>query len=240
MTLRKTVLVGLALSVVGAMSVPAARGDDFNQKTTLTFTQPFEIPGHVLPAGTYIFQLADTMGDRHVVQVRSGDDKKQIALVLAIANSRLEPAGKTIITFGEVPVGTPETIRAWFYPGRTSGQEFVYPKRRALELAALSKVDVPSMADDSAEPDLKALKAAPIVAMTADQKETPVATAGQTTPMPEQTVASASATRQGTQLPQTASPLFLIVLVGFASFGVAAALLVGGKLGRRSAPVSVR
>ena len=55
------------------MSAAAVHADEWNKKTVLTFSQPVEIPGHVLPAGTYMFKLADTLGDRHIVQVFNAD-----------------------------------------------------------------------------------------------------------------------------------------------------------------------
>jgi len=143
MTIRKTVLVGLALLLLGAVPASTAHGDDYKQKTILTFSHLFEIPGHVLPAGTHTFRFLDSMIDRHLVQVSNHDGTRPIGLVMAIANYRLTPTDKTVITFNEVPVGAPQTIRAWFYPGRSAGQEFVYPKHRALELAVASRWSFP-------------------------------------------------------------------------------------------------
>ena len=44
-----------------------ARADEWNKKTVLTFSQPLELPGIVLPAGTYVFKLANLSGTRNVV-----------------------------------------------------------------------------------------------------------------------------------------------------------------------------
>jgi len=216
MKLTRNLVLGLAFSFLAVMPVAA---DDSNQKTVLTFSKPVELPGHTLPAGTYIFQIADTVSDRHIVQIRSGDDKEQIGFVLAISNYRLEPTSKTVITFKEVPAGQPEPIRAWFYPGRSFGHEFVYPKKRAVELAVLTKVIVPAIAVETAQPDLKTV---PIVAITPDKKEVPVASVIQTTPRPEQVMASAAPARQ---LPKTAGSLNDVLLVGVLSLAIAASLL---------------
>ncbi|OFW14732.1 MAG: hypothetical protein A3H29_16475 [Acidobacteria bacterium RIFCSPLOWO2_02_FULL_67_21] len=247
LTLR-TAIVGMALVLAGIVSASPARGDDYDQKTVLTFSQPVEIGGYRLPAGTYIFQIADSLSDRHIVRISNHDGTEQIGLVMAIANYRLEATDRTVITFNEVPAGSPETVRAWFYPGRSAGHEFVYPKRRAVELAVASKVVVPAIAVDSQDPDLRTV---PIVAVTPDRTEVPVASVIQTTPMPgqtpllERTVASAS-TGTGTsasigtggQLPQTASSIPLIAFLGIASLGMAA-LLSGRQYLRRRHPVPV-
>lgn len=69
------------------------------------------------------------------MQIFNADASKMIATVMAIPNYRLTATDKTVISFGETPMGTPEPIRAWFYPGNIVGQEFVYPKPRAAQLA---------------------------------------------------------------------------------------------------------
>jgi len=87
--MMKTVTVALAITVIGLASAASARADEFNKQTVLTFSQPVEIPGQVLPAGTYLFKLADTMSDRHIVQIFSADGSRIIATVMAIPDYRL-------------------------------------------------------------------------------------------------------------------------------------------------------
>jgi len=89
----------------------------------------------VLPAGTYVFKILDSQSDRHIVQIFNQDESQILATILAIPNYRLKVTDKTVITFRERPAGEPEALRAWFYPGRNFGEEFVYPKARAVELA---------------------------------------------------------------------------------------------------------
>ena len=63
--MRTAIRIGFAVSVLGLAfaSTATVRADDYNKKTRLTFSQPVEIPGKVLPAGTYIFRLADSLTD---------------------------------------------------------------------------------------------------------------------------------------------------------------------------------
>ncbi len=70
------------------------------------------------------------------------DESKIFATILAIPNYRLEPTGDTVLRFEERSIGTPEALRAWFYPGDNFGQEFVYPKSRAMNIAAETKAPV--------------------------------------------------------------------------------------------------
>lgn len=246
--LRKALWIGLALTLVGFVSVSAAQGT-LDKRTVITFSQPVEVAGHVLPAGTYTFLLATPFGDRHIVEIRDADGSKLIAFAAAIPNYRLKPTGKTVISFREVPSGSPEEIRAWFYPGDTFGQEFVYPKHRAVLLAKVTNAPVPALAAEVATPE--ELKTVPIIAVTPDEKEIPVVEAIQTTPPaattpkeipvtsapkttpPATTTPMELQTRQN--LPKTASSLPLIVLVGLGFLGIAFGLMAVGRRAARSA-----
>ncbi len=224
MKVVKTVLVMIALSLLGATLAPGAQADQWNKKTVMTFSQPVEIPGQILPAGTYTFQLADSLGDRNIVQVFNADGTHIFATILAINNYRLQPTGETVVKFTERSGDNPEALKAWFYPGDDFGQEFVYPKQRAIQLAVASHEPVPALAVETTD-----LKAAPIVAVTPEQKEVPVAQAIQTappvveakTPAPVAEEKSPAPVAETKQLPKTASPFPLIALLGLASLGVA-------------------
>jgi hypothetical protein len=230
---KKAIWIGLAVSALGLALVSNARADDWNKKTVLTFTQPVEVSGHVLPAGTYTFKLATTLSDRHIVQIFNADGSTLIATVTTIPNYRLESTDQTVIKFREVPAGSPEAIKAWFYPGATTGQEFVYPKHRAVVLAKASRTIVPAIAAEA--PTEAVLKTSPIIAITAEAKELPVAEAIQTVPLMEDSSRSVAATgaRQAQApaplLPATASPSPLIVLLGSAFVCVAIGLAAISK-----------
>src|SRR6185369_10968981 len=184
-----------------------------------------------LVAGTYIFKMADA-NDRHIVQIFSADGKRLIATVMTIPDYRLRATDETVIRFREVPAGSPEAVRAWFYPGRTNGEEFVYPKRRAIELARAAKVVVPAIAVDTIDvADVAALKTASIVAVTPDEKEVPVRVAIQTTAAPSVAIVARNERRE---LPKTGSSLSLIVLFGLTLLDLGVVLMVFG--GKRFAP----
>jgi hypothetical protein len=163
---KVALLVGLGL--LGGM-ISRATADESDQKTSFTFSGPVEIPGQVLQAGTYVFKLADSGADRDIVQVFNKDETHLYGTFLAVADERLRPAGKPIITFEEAPAGSPEAVKAWFYPGDTYGHEFVYPKTRAVGLAKANNTPVPSMPAELAANTSKpttTLKEPHIVAMS--------------------------------------------------------------------------
>lgn len=145
----RRILVVLALTLFGAVCASGVKADGWNKKTVMTFSQPVEIPGQVLPAGTYTVQLVDLGSERHIVRFLDADGIKVVATVLAINNWRLHPTGETVVKFAERSGDNPEALKAWFYPGDNFGQEFVYPKQRAIELAVAAKEPVPALEEET-------------------------------------------------------------------------------------------
>jgi hypothetical protein len=180
-----------------------------------------------------VFKLTTSQSNRHIVQIFNKEETRIIATVLAIPNYRLVPKGKTVITFNEGIAGAPNPIRAWFYPGANWGEEFVYPKTRAVELAKVTKAPVPALQAEVAvevekpeEPAVVAvLQQAPIIAIKPTGEEVEVAQVIQSEPAPRAEIAAA-APNYPAELPATASSLPLIALCGL--------LALGGALSVRS------
>jgi hypothetical protein len=142
MMIHKAWIFTFGLILAFAMVVPNARADEWNEKTELTFTAAVEIPGIVLPAGTYWFILADSRSDRDIVQVFNQDESHLYATFIAIPTYRMAPTGKTEIKFAERPQNKPEAILKWYYPGQSVGQEFLYSRRHEREFARDGKREV--------------------------------------------------------------------------------------------------
>jgi LPXTG-motif cell wall-anchored protein len=225
----------ICLTVV-AFALPCrVNADASDKKTIVTFSQPVEIPGvQVLPAGKYVFKLLDSSSNRNIVQIFNKDQTHVYATILAIPNFRLRATDKTVITFGERAAGTPEAIRAWFYPGANWGREFVYPKTRAVELAKITHQPVLAMPAELApnltkpaksvdEPPVVALKEATVTAVKPTGEEVDVA---KVIELPPLQAASVPIPERTERLPQTASPLPLLGLIGLLSLGAGFALSV--------------
>jgi len=146
MRVLKVMCCAAALTVALA---PGARADEWNKKTILTFSGPVQIPGATLPAGSYVFKLADIPGNRHVVQVFDKDEKKIYTTMLAVPNDRMEPSDEPVVLFAERASGSPQAVKAWFYPGDRIGNEFVYPKTQAMRIAKETHQSVLATNDDS-------------------------------------------------------------------------------------------
>ena len=233
------------MALMGAILTPTASADDWNRKTEVTFSGPVEIPGvhlsgwAVLPAGTYVFKILDSQSDRHIVQIFDKNETTIYATILAIPNFRLKATDKTVMTFRERPAGEPEALRAWFYPGMNWGEEFVYPKARALELAKATNtpvlftpIEVPMEValpiKTADEPVVLTLKSAPIMAFQPTGEEVELAQVVTPPPPAPTEVATAPAPTEAT-LPGTASQLPLAGLLGLLALSGALALGVTSK-----------
>jgi len=233
MTLLKGLGMGLCITVFCVLAAPKATADDWNRKTVITFSGPVEVPGvgaQILPAGTYVFKIVEFDSNRHIVQIFNQDETHVYTTILAIPNYRLEATEKTTITFRERPAGEPEALRAWFYPGRTWGEEFVYDRPRAIQLAKETNQYVLSTPVSPESPEV--LKTAPVEAISPAGE--PVEVAQVVGAPPVTAVAAPVVTPQPelvASLPKTASYLPLIGLVGLLmlSGGIALSVLLKRK-----------
>jgi hypothetical protein len=225
--------VGFSISALCTLFSATASAQLSDKKTMITFATPVEIPdagAQVLPAGTYVFKLVDSKTDRNIVQILSKDESHVFATILAIPNYRLRATDKTVMTFAERAAGQPQALRAWFYPGERTGQEFVYPKTKAAELAKVANLPVPYIPDEvavkivaapiapkapispakaAAEPVVITLREAPVLVIKPTGEVVQIAEVFEAPPV--QVALKASV------LPKTAGELPLIALMGFLS-----------------------
>jgi len=222
LSLKLSVLSGVAL--LSASLAPSLHADQWNKKTVLTIKETIQLPHTVLQPGTYVFKLADSPSDRHIVQIFTADETHIIATILAIPNYRLKPTGKSVFRFWETPAGHPRAMRAWFYPGDNFGQEFAYPKMKSIEIAKITRTAVPTVLVETEVVDVEVLKTAPLVIVTEKAEEKPLVllaqnnAADQSAPEAAYQRPTETATVSAVKtLPHTASSLPLIGLAGLAS-----------------------
>ena len=121
----------------------AVHAEEADQCTRLTFSKPIEIPGQVLPAGTYVFKLANR-NDLNTIQIFNADGTRLYATLQTIAAERGDPADNTIVTLAEQPDGGTTALLKWFYPGNTIGHEFVYSQQEQQQLARSRQETIPA------------------------------------------------------------------------------------------------
>ena len=106
-----------------AVLAPNARAQAFSERMKVTFSGPVEVPGTVLPAGSYVFESLDS---RHMTRILKADGSDCVATVFTVPEERLNVAETSIVQLKESSNGVPPKVDAWFMPGNTVGDQFIY------------------------------------------------------------------------------------------------------------------
>jgi len=245
----KKLMRGLRLTAsaiaLAAFIAPAAQAQDtaeVRRLTILSFSEPVQLPGKTLAAGKYRFEMADVNNAAHTVRVLSEDGKTVIGTFHTIPSTQPQRDLRdqdTLVMFSERPAGQPQAAREWYYPGRSIGEEFVYPRAQALQLAKANNTSVATeeegkisrvesneqaAAPAAAASSAPAAPAAPSGQNAANQQSAapspaparPNASVGTSGQAPTTTPAPAPARPR--TLPRTASQLYLIALISALSF----------------------
>ena len=121
MAIRMAV-TAMALTCVAA----AAQAWGFSHENKLKFTRPVALPGVVLPAGTYSFDVASPTA-LDVVVVRDANRGKVFYMGFTRTISRpRNMSTATPVAFGEASANEAPPIAAWYEIGDTTGHEFLY------------------------------------------------------------------------------------------------------------------
>lgn len=128
-----------AVATLAALPVAALAQGPRDQRTYFTFSHAVDLPGKTLAPGTYVFRLVDSPSNRHIVQIVSENEKDIQATLMTIPARRMDPPDEPEIRFMETSAASPSAIKTWWYPGNTTGHEFIYPRKQAEQLAARTK-----------------------------------------------------------------------------------------------------
>ena len=129
--MKKTCIVAgsLALLLVAFVAPPAAAqvadpGTPVSGITYLTFSQPVQVPGATLAAGTYTFRRLAP----RVILVESRDGSTVYTMFMTIPRWRSKAAPRDEMVFGEAATCcAPAPVTVWFPAHRLLGDEFNYP-----------------------------------------------------------------------------------------------------------------
>src|SRR5262245_38102667 len=125
----------LTLAVLTLSTAGRAEAQPADYRTYFTFSAPVTLPGVTLPAGKYIFRLADPDSSRKVINVLSEDGKRSLAMLHTIPNQAMKAPKDAEVRFMETSAKVPPPVKTWWYAGKAIGYEFIYPRKQALELA---------------------------------------------------------------------------------------------------------
>ena len=223
----------LALLVSGIGGTALAQTSD--SRTYFTFSTPVTLPGVTLPAGRYLFRLADPNSSRKVVSVLSEDGKTPLAMLHTIPNQLPSAPQNPEIRFLETSGNMPPAIKGWWYQGKAIGYEFIYPRQQALQLAKVTTGRVLTTRNETKDvvtADLARIDGSGVPAVvTVEEAPAPVQATGRTqqgevapggataTAAPDTRADERARSTARTRLPQTASSMPYLFLVGVLAMG---------------------
>lgn len=191
-------LAALCAALTLTAAAATAQTTPSDRTTFVTFSGPVSVPGMTLPAGTYTFRILDSQTDRHIVQIFDKESMKLFTTLLAIPAQRADAGGDPVITFKETASDRPPAVHYWYYAGDKDGNELVYPKAQAMEIARAS--GEPVMAVDSSGTSIDDYKSGSMSRVTADAQPstTSSATTASTTSSATTSTTTASTTTADT------------------------------------------
>lgn len=184
---------------------------DVRRESRWTIGEATEIPGSVLAPGTYTIKVLNFKDGKEIVQFSDESDTRVLATTVAVRTRSNKPTGESqsIFTYFQRDSGAPQALKTWIYPGDEWGEEFVYPKSRATQIAQVSKQPVTSTSNETSpnlSEDIAVVKPESTMPATASAEQEPP------TQVAENTVPPAPS-----RLPETGSNLPLIALLGLGS-----------------------
>lgn len=217
-------IVGLCMTLLGAVfATQATAQSSRNETSLLNLTEQLDVGGRILEPGTYRLRIVRARQNRNLLQVWNADETKLFATLLTVPHQE-GPAGKQVpnsrYVYYPESADNIKTLRTWFAantPG-SGGHDIVYPRKRALELAALT--DEPVVATED-EVQMAELETAPLVVVTPAEETQPYKPI---TTVKEPPTRVARSSPLPDTLPQTASNLPLYLGLGLLSLLLALGL----------------
>jgi hypothetical protein len=128
----------LAASLMALPLSPATNADEWDKKTIVTFDQDVEIPGQVLPAGTYVFKLFRSSSNRNIVQIWTAHESYLLSTLMTVGDSYPNPSGEAhfVLDMRGTDEGYPPVVTSWFFGGGDEGRDFIYSGYSTTRVAA--------------------------------------------------------------------------------------------------------
>lgn len=129
MVKRQSVLIACVAAVVCAAAVASSEAFVSPRANNLTFSGAVALPGVVLPAGSYTFEVVEPGVGNSTVRVWSRDHRRVFftGLTLQVSRPRGMDPNRTIL-LGESVHGEAPPIHVWYPIGDSMGREFLYTR----------------------------------------------------------------------------------------------------------------
>lgn len=210
----------LSAAMIGMVALPALQADPIKKATEVTFSGPTEIPGMVLPPGTYMIKVPDPYTHSDMVGFYDPSESHLYKLVRTVPAYRTNLNDRTVITFQERAAGAPPAVDRWFYPDDYYGRQFVYPKVELRQVAAVTPPPpAPPPAVEEQQSEQSQITQSEVQQSQVQPQAEQQTEIAQNTPPPapaaqENTPAPTTPSEPANQLPQTASDLPLLFVSG--------------------------
>jgi hypothetical protein len=108
-----------------ALAAPSGAGT-WGQMDNINFSRAVTLPGVVLPAGSYIFEIANPNTSADVVRVINRGTGQVHFLGFTQRVKRARNARDEMVTLGEASRGQATPVTAWYPAAGTNGHQFLY------------------------------------------------------------------------------------------------------------------
>ncbi len=213
-------LLGILCWAGIGMTANASHAEDSAKKTTFTINTPTQMPGTTLAGGTYVFKQSGEQSGWNIVQVYNQDESSLVTTLLAYPNPNLVSNGQAFLLYPQSIDSQSQVMEAFFFDSDPVAQQLAYPKKTADQIGAANHVRVPTTGTEDAYPSSLPAAAsswsAPVNQDAPPSAQTPSdpPQAADPTAQSADAPAASSSTANSEPLPQTASPLPLIGLIG--------------------------
>jgi len=221
-------VIGLCTALIGFGFASVANAQNTGDRSTFTVTEPLDVGGTILQPGTYQIRIVPEQRGRNILQVWSADATQLLTTVLSVPH-HVGPEGlpdlDSSFVYYPASADSIKALRTWYAADTPAGggHDIVYPRKRAMELAALATEPVVAIPD---EVQVAELETTPLLVVTPKNEIRPYEVAT----LQEPPAKLAQNTPRHELLPQTASRLPLVAGLGFLSLVGALGL---GVLARR-------
>jgi hypothetical protein len=188
--------LGVICLAAASIAGPVTRADDSVRQATVTIQSPEQVPGSVLPAGTYVFKQTGMQSGWAIVQIYSKDGSALVTTILAYPNPKVASNGQNVVVYPANGLGNIPAMEGFVFTGDSTVEQFAYPKAAADQIGAANHTRIPTTGTDDAYPSAL-----------------PDAASSWSTPVTSNSDSDAAMTQEE-KLPQTASPLPLVALIG--------------------------
>jgi hypothetical protein len=201
----------LCLAGIG-MTATASHAEDSAKRATLTINALTQLPGTTVAAGNYVFKQSGEQAGWNIVQVYNQDESSLVTTLLAYPNPTLSSNGQTILIYPQSTDGRTQVMEAFFFENDSVAQQLAYPKKTADEIGTANHVRVPTTGTSDAYPS-SLPSASSSWSSPLNQGAAPTSAQNPVQTSSEPPTPNAS-TAKSQPLPQAASPVPLIGLIG--------------------------